>query len=228
MSEPRGTMEADEKRAQVREAYGAVARGGGSCCGAGEPGSGLGGQAKTNWKQSSGLGYTQEELEALPEGADLGLGCGSPVGKADPQPGEVVLDLGSGAGIDCFLAAKRVGPTGMALGVDMTPEMLARARENARKTSTANVEFRLGEIEHLPVETASVDVVISNCVLNLVPSKAQAFSEIARVLRPGGRLVVSDVVKLRDLPSHLTMDPALYCACLGGAIGKEEYLSLLA
>jgi protein-tyrosine-phosphatase/SAM-dependent methyltransferase len=212
--------EADRVRATVRQAYGQVALGGGGCCGPSSAGDCCGSNA-------TAIGYSPSDLVQIPEGANLGLGCGNPVALASLTPGETVLDLGSGAGIDCFLAARRVGPTGRVIGVDMTPEMVAKARANARNSGLANVEFRLGEIEHLPVESGTVDVVISNCVLNLVPDKAQAFREIARVLRPGGRVMVSDIVKLRDLPPELANDPNLYCACVGGAVTKDEYLALM-
>jgi SAM-dependent methyltransferase len=174
------------------------------------------------------LGYETQDLEAVPEGANLGLGCGNPVALASLQPGETVLDLGSGAGFDAFLASTRVGPEGRVIGVDMTPEMIARARDNAEKLGYDNVEFRLGEIESMPVADAEVDLVISNCVLNLVPDKARAFAEIARVLKPGGRLVVSDIVRVGELPAAMRDNLAAYAACASGAWPREEYLAGLA
>jgi SAM-dependent methyltransferase len=201
----------------VRKEYGDIAAGRGQgCCG--------GGGAEETACQ---LGYNEQDLEALPEGANLGLGCGNPTAIANLRPGETVVDLGSGAGIDCFLAARQVGPTGRVIGVDMTDEMLEKARENARRGGFTNVEFRKGDIEALPLADASVDVVISNCVLNLVPDKRKAFAEIARVLKPGGRIAVSDIVLERPLPAELQGDAATYVGCVGGAILREEYLRLL-
>lgn len=174
------------------------------------------------------IGYTAADLDAVPEGANLGLGCGNPLALASIQPGEIVLDLGSGAGFDAFLAAARVGPTGRVIGVDMTPEMIAQAQANAAKGEYGNVEFRLGDIESLPVEDSSIDLVISNCVLNLVPDKSKAFREIVRVLKPGGRLAVSDIVLDGPLPESLQGNEDGYCSCISGAIGREEYLAKLA
>jgi SAM-dependent methyltransferase len=159
--------------------------------------------------------------------ADLGLGCGLPTEHAGLEPGHTVLDLGAGAGIDAFAARHEVGPTGRVLGVDMTPEMVAKARTNARTLGFDNVEFRLGEIEALPVETDTVDVVVSNCVLNLVPDKPRAFAEIARVLRPGGHFCVSDIVTTSDLPEALRRDAALYVGCIAGALRKADYLDVI-
>jgi SAM-dependent methyltransferase len=205
-----------DAKAVVREKYGAVASGGSGCCG--------GGCAED---AAIGLGYQREDLAALPDGANLGLGCGNPTAIAELHPGEVVVDLGSGAGIDCFLAARRVGPSGRVIGVDMTDEMLARAHENAERGGFTNVEFRKGDIEALPLADASVDVILSNCVLNLVPDKRKAFGEIARVLKPGGRVAVSDIVLEAALPPGLSEDPASYAGCVGGAILRADYLRLL-
>jgi ubiquinone/menaquinone biosynthesis C-methylase UbiE len=165
--------------------------------------------------------------ENVVPGSDLGLGCGTPTAHADLRPGETVLDLGSGAGVDVFLAAREVGPSGRVLGVDMTPEMIARARENAAEAGLANVEFRLGDIEALPVEDASVDAVLSNCVINLVPDKRRAFAEIRRVLRPGGRFVVSDMVTYGDVPAAIRQDLELWAGCVAGAMDREAYLALV-
>ena len=167
-------------------------------------------------------------LELLPvEGSDLGLGCGMPTRFAALQPGEVVLDLGSGAGIDVFLAAKAVGETGSAIGVDMTEAMIERAWQNARKHQIKNVDFRLGEIESLPVDSSSVDVVLSNCVINLTPNKQRVFAEIARVLKPGGRFIISDIVTFGDVPPEIRQDMELWAGCVAGAIDEQEYLAII-
>jgi SAM-dependent methyltransferase len=173
------------------------------------------------------MGYSAAELRAIPDGADLGLGCGNPTAMASLRRGEVVLDLGSGAGIDCFLAAEKVGPSGRAIGVDMTSEMVERARENARREKIANVEFRLGEIEHLPVADASVDVIISNCVVNLSPDKPQVFREAYRVLKPGGRMFLSDIVLLKELPRAVRESIEAYVGCIAGASLKADYLAAI-
>lgn len=206
----------NEVKELVKERYGKAALGERGYCCAGEL-----------VQIAHAIGYSSAELNSVPEGANLGLGCGNPVAVASLREGETVLDLGSGAGFDCFLAAQRVGPTGRVIGVDMTPEMIARARANAEKGGYRNVEFRQGEIEALPVEEASVDVVISNCVLNLVPNKARAFREIYRVLKPGGRMMVSDIVLNRELPALVRRIGTLYTACVGGAIRRDVYLRLL-
>ena len=209
-----------DPRSAVREKYGEVAQGGScgcGCCGADADDAGA----------LAALGYTAEQRAAIPEGADLGLGCGNPLAHAALRPGETVLDLGSGGGIDCFLAAREVGPTGRVIGVDMTPAMIERARKNREKAGLANVEFRLGEIEHLPVADASVDAIISNCVVNLSPEKPQVFSEALRVLKPGGRLVVSDLVLTRELGPELRSNVDLYVGCVAGAARKDEYLGLI-
>jgi SAM-dependent methyltransferase len=174
------------------------------------------------------MGYQSEELAAAPEGANLGLGCGAPLQFAGLAPGETVLDLGSGAGFDAFLAAREVGETGRVIGVDMTPEMLERARRNAAATGATNTEFRAGRIEALPVADASVDVVVSNCVINLVPDKAAVYREVARVLRPGGRVVVSDIVLDAPLPPLVADSVAALTGCVAGAALRKEYLELVA
>jgi ubiquinone/menaquinone biosynthesis C-methylase UbiE len=189
-----------------------------SCCSCGAP------QADTISKH---IGYTDEDLGAVPEGANLGLGCGNPVALASLQEGETVLDLGSGAGFDCFLAANKVGSTGKVIGVDMTPEMLDKARENARKSDYQNVEFRLGEIENLPAADNSVDAVISNCVINLSPNKPKVFQETFRVLKPGGRLMVSDIVLLQELPDFVKESIDAYAGCVSGAALKDDYLGMI-
>jgi arsenite methyltransferase len=221
----------EARRAQVRERYGGIASGSGpdascasgsSCCG-GSSGS----SCCTDSSVALQLGYTPDELGNLPKGANLGLGCGNPTSILSLRPGQTVLDLGSGAGIDSFLAAKKVGPRGSVIGVDMTPEMLAKARENARKGKYKNVEFRLGEIEHLPVGDASVDVVISNCVINLAPDKEEVYREAFRVLRPGGRFAVSDVVATRPITAKERADPALWSSCSSGALEVPKVKALL-
>jgi len=173
------------------------------------------------------IGYSEEDLKVAPQGANLGLGCGNPVALASLREGDTVLDLGSGAGFDCFLAANKVGKRGKVIGVDMTGEMLDRARENARKGNYDNVEFRLGEIENLPVGDNQVDVIISNCVINLSPNKRRVFREAFRVLRSGGRLMVSDLVLLKDLPVEIRNSVAAYVGCVAGAVTKNEYLEAI-
>lgn len=205
----------------VRQRYAGIASAGSSCCGP------SGTSCCSEASQVAGeIGYAFADLELLPEGANLGLGCGAPVSYLDLAEGETFLDLGSGAGIDALIAARRVGPTGRVIGVDMTPEMLAKARANA--DGHDNVEFREGRLEHLPVEDASVDAVTSNCVINLVPDKGAVFREIARVLRPGGRLVISDIVLDGDLPAAITSDVLAYVGCVAGAAQRETYFGLLA
>ena len=174
------------------------------------------------------VGYSAEELQAIPEEARMGLGCGNPTALASLKEGEVVLDLGAGGGIDCFLAAVAVGETGRVIGVDMTPEMLHRARENARNGGYDNVEFRLGEIENLPLADSTVDAVISNCVVNLSPDKARVFKEAYRVLKPGGRVMVSDIVLTRELPEDIRNSLAAYAGCVAGASLKEDYMATIA
>jgi len=199
-----------------------------SCCAVPQQTAGAASCCSPQQAVSKAVGYTDEQLGAIPDGADLGLSCGNPTTLASLQEGEVVLDLGSGGGIDCFLAASKVGRNGRVIGVDMTPEMVERARENASKGNYGNVDFRLGEIEHLPVADNSVDVVISNCVINLSPDKAQVFKEAYRVLRPGGRVMVSDIVLLKELPDAIKSSVAAYTGCIAGASRKEDYLATIA
>jgi len=205
-------MEEEKIKKIVREGYGEIAKKEGSCCGRGI---------------SEKMGYTEEELRSVPEGADLSLGCGNPVALASLKEGETVLDLGSGAGLDCFLAAKRVGEKGRVIGVDMTPEMIDKARENARKGNYRNVEFRLGEIENLPVADNTADVIISNCVINLSPNKRRVFKEAFRALKPGGRLMVSDLVLLKELPETIKRSVKAYIGCLSGAMMKDRYVEII-
>ena len=206
---------------QVRNRYGRIAAGEISGCGCG-----VGAGCETEVAQ--GIGYGADELAELPDEANLGLGCGAPIGFLAPQPGETVLDLGSGAGIDAFLAARKVGAAGHVIGVDMTPEMLDKARAGATRMGFAQVEFRAGRLEALPVDDASVDAVTSNCVINLVPDKPAVFREIARVLKPGGRLVVSDIVLERPLPPALAADLLGYVGCISGAEQRARYFADLA
>ena len=211
----------EEKVGAVRQRYGQIAAGEISGCGCG-----VGAGCET--AVATGIGYDAAELALLPDEANLGLGCGAPIGYLAPQPGETVLDLGSGAGIDAFLAARRVGPEGRVIGVDMTPEMLAKARAGAVRMGFSQVEFRSGRLEALPVDDASVDAVTSNCVINLVPDKPAVFREIARVLKAGGRLVVSDIILERPLPVALAADLLGYVGCISGAEQRASYFSGLA
>lgn len=209
----------------VQDGYSKVAKQQGCCCG----------PKLTNCCGTSAaedisgkIGYSAEDIQSVPDGANLGLGCGNPIALASLKAGETVLDMGSGAGFDCFLAAKKVGASGKVIGVDMTPEMIDKAMKNAVKGGYINVEFRLGEIENLPVDDNSVDVIISNCVINLVPNKARAFKQAWRVLKPGGRLMVSDVVLLKSLPASVQNSVEAYIGCLSGAVSKGDYLQAIA
>lgn len=207
----------------VKKEYGQIAKTSAECgCGSCGCNSNM-----TVQKQSGEMGYSEDEMLGVPEGSNLGLGCGNPLAIASLEEGNVVLDLGSGAGFDAFLAAKKVGESGKVFGVDMTDEMLEKARENAKRGGYTNVEFRKGDIEDLPVEDNSIDVIISNCVINLAPDKERVFREAYRVLKTGGRLMVSDVVLVKPLPEELLNDKDLLIGCVSGAILKEDYLSLL-
>jgi arsenite methyltransferase len=216
-------MKQSEIKKVVREGYGKIAKTNSSCC---APTSSCCGGSSAD-DTSRKIGYTDDELSSVPEGANLGLGCGNPVALASLKKGETVMDLGSGPGFDCFLASNKVGKSGKVIGIDMTPEMLDRARENARKGNYENVEFRLGEIENLPVADNSVDVIISNCVINLAPDKKRVFEEAYRVLRPGGRIMVSDMVLIKELPDVVKNSIEAYIGCLSGAIKKDEYIAAI-
>ena len=239
-----GTIDKEQIRDSVRDTYGKVAiagtnasgtSGSTSCCGpsdisdeanaasscdCGDPGFSV-------KQMSTVMGYSQEDMDSVPQGANMGLGCGNPVALASLKPGETVVDLGSGGGFDCFLAAKEVGKTGRVIGVDMTPEMVSKARKNAEGTETGNVEFRLGEIEHLPLADSSADIVMSNCVINLSPDKLGVYRDVYRVLKPGGRLAISDIVATAPLPEKIRSDLSLVGACVGGAATIEETEEML-
>ncbi len=216
-------MNDSEIKVLVKESYGKIARTGGSCC----PTKGSCCGTLPPEEISKNIGYSEEEMNAVPQGANLGLGCGNPIALASIKEGETVLDLGSGAGFDIFLAANRVGPTGKVIGVDMTPEMINRARENADKGSYSNVQFVPGELEDLPVDDNSMDAVISNCVINLVPDKKKVFKEVFRVLKPGGRLMVSDLVLRQKLPLSIENSIEGYVGCISGAVMKDVYLDAI-
>jgi len=224
-----------EIREAVRERYGRIASTGSPCCSAGsscctgtEGGESPAAQAAATPSEaraaSEACGYTTEQIGSLPEGSHMGLGCGNPLAMSLLREGDTVLDLGSGGGIDCFLAAKRVGESGTVIGVDMTPTMIEKARANAERGGYGNVEFRLGEIENLPVADSQADLIISNCVINLSVNKARVFEEAFRVLKPGGRLAVSDIVLSRRLPEEIRRSLDAYSACIAGALLKEDYL----
>ena len=214
-------MDSKDIRDIVKDRYGKIAKQGTSCCG---PGASCCSNPNLVQIISKEIGYSDKELKAVPDGANLGLGCGNPLALSSIREGDTVLDLGSGAGFDCFLAAAQVGNNGRVIGVDMTSEMIEKGRENAKKGNYGNVEFRLGEIEKLPVADCSVDLIISNCVINLSPDKGKVFQEAFRVLKPGGRIMISDIVLLKELPSFIRDSIEAYIGCLSGAIKKDEYL----
>jgi arsenite methyltransferase len=223
-------MDETEIRKTVREGYGKIAKeAGSSCCGNDAKSKSCCGDntAASARLASKGVGYTDADMDSVPDGANLGLGCGNPLALASLKEGETVLDLGSGAGFDCFLAANRVGSKGRVIGVDMTPEMLEKARENARKGLYLNVEFRMGEIENLPVADNFVDVITSNCVINLSVDKPRVFREAFRVLKPGGRLMVSDIVLTKELPENVRKSVRAYIGCVAGASLESEYLGAI-
>ncbi|KTG29448.1 arsenite methyltransferase [Haloferax profundi] len=224
-----GGLAPDEQRRAVRRRYARIARESSGCCDETDESSSCCGSTETTPDDdlNSLLGYSEDESNAVAEGANLGLGCGNPTAIASLRHGETVLDLGSGAGFDCFLAAQEVGDDGHVIGVDMTPEMVEKARENVDKNDATNVEFRLGEIEHLPVADETVDVIISNCVVNLSPSKQQVFHESYRVLRPGGRLAISDVVLTAELPTAVHDDVESVASCVAGASPIAELERML-
>ena len=222
--------QADNICQSVRESYSKVAEASndGGCCGVEASCCGVSDDEQINTLISTRLGYSEEDLKNVPEGADMGLGCGNPRAIASISQGETILDLGSGGGFDCFLAAQELAGSGMVIGVDMTPAMISKSRDNAEKGNYTNVEFRLGEIENLPVADNHIDVIISNCVINLSPNKAQVFRDAFRVLKPGGRLAISDVVASCELPDHIREDLALYSGCMAGAAQIAELETFLA
>lgn len=223
------SQDADDIRRRVREDYARVASASDAGAGCGEASGccGVSQDVLINTLISSRLGYNAEDMASVPVGADMGLGCGNPHAIAALRQGEVIVDLGSGGGFDCFLAARAVGPQGLVIGVDMTPEMVAKARRNAAQGGFTNVEIRLGEIEHLPIADTSADVILSNCVINLSPDKGQVFREAFRVLKPGGRLAISDVVATAQLPAQMRNDPALHSGCMAGASLIDDLQEML-
>jgi len=214
-------MKKEEIKKVVRKSYAKIAKQESSCC---APVDSCCGTADLAQDISKKIGYSEEDIKTAPQGANLGLGCGNPVALASLKEGETVLDLGSGAGFDCFLAADKIGKKGRVIGIDMTPEMVEKARENVQKGKYENVEFRLGEIENLPVADSSVDIIISNCVINLAPDKKKVFKEAFRALRPGGRLMVSDIVLLKELPDTIRNSIEAYVGCVSGAVMKDKYI----
>ncbi len=220
-------MRSEEIKKAVRDRYGQIAKDEGSCCGSAASCCGGTDTARPEELNAASIGYSRAELEAVPDGANLGLGCGNPTALAALKPGETVLDLGSGAGFDAFLAAQRVGLEGKVIGVDMTPEMIRKALRNRDRQESQNLEFRLGEIERLPIAENSIDVVLSNCVINLAPDKERVFREAFRVLRPGGRLLVSDVVLRRPLPESLERSVSALTGCIAGASLRDTYLEAI-
>jgi len=223
-------LKADQLRQNVRDSYAQVAEASNnqSCCGETSSCCGVSDDAAINTLVSTRLGYSEDDIDAVPEGADMGLGCGNPRAIASIKQGETVVDLGSGGGFDCFLAAAETGDKGRVIGIDMTPTMISKARANAAKGKYSQVEFRLGEIEHMPVANDTADVIISNCVINLSPDKRQVFNEAFRILKAGGRLAISDVVASTELPDEIRNDLALYSGCMAGASLIAELETILA
>ncbi len=222
-----GHLKHDEIRSVVRESYGKVAEAESAGCGCAPSSCCAPVSEEAAAKMAHAMGYSDADVSAVPEGANLGLGCGNPQAIAALQPGETVVDLGSGAGFDCFLAARAVGDKGRVIGIDMTPEMISKARKNAAKASFVNVEFRLGEIENLPVADGIADVIMSNCVINLSPEKERVFRDAFRVLKPGGRLAISDIVATAELPEDIKQDKELYSRCVAGASSIHEIEAIL-
>lgn len=224
------SVEADNIRQHVRKSYAEVAEASndGGCCGEASSCCGVSDDAAINTLISTRLGYSKDDLGKVPDGADMGLGCGNPRAIASLKEGEVVIDLGSGGGFDAFLSAHEVGPSGHVIGIDMTPAMLSKARTNAEKGKFSNVEFRLGEIEHIPVADNTADIIISNCVINLSPHKEQVFADAFRALKPGGRLAISDVVATAEMPEEMKNDPMLHAGCMAGASLIDDLEAMMA